>query len=245
MRIEAFILCWNESDILAMVIRHYQKFCDHITIYDNFSTDSSQLIAESMGCDVKKFGKPGVLDDQAYLDVKNNCWKSSDADYVIIADCDEIFLPSEVMCIKSLHNKNIIIDSESFDNATILTTQGWDVHSNEMPVNDITDITTGFKFDNYSKSVAFSPKHIKQINYKPGCHICEPIGEVIYSKIIFTILHVNAIGGVERRIRRYHEYMKRMSANNKRKGWGSHYWQPEAQTRREFAERLAISKPLI
>lgn len=229
MKIAAFILCWNESDILAMVIRHYEKFCDHITIYDNFSTDSSQLIAESMGCDVKKFGKPGVLDDQAYLDVKNNCWKGSNADFVIVCDADEILCPS------------VLFDPR----ATIIKTRGWNIYSNEMPKNDLLEITTGYEFTNYSKSVLFNPKAIEAINYSPGAHVCNPIGNIILSNDTFDLLHYKHIGGVERLLKRNREYMKRMSANNKRKGWGCHYWQPEAQTRREFAERLAISKPLI
>lgn len=231
MKIEAFVIMWNEADILPLVIKHYKKFCDHITFFDNYSTDDSQFIAESMGCTVLKFGKPGVLSDQAYLDVKNHAWKSSDADFVIVCDCDEILLgiPALLECSR----------------ATIFRTQGWDVHSNEMPVNDITEITTGFRFDNYSKSIVFSPKHIKEINYKPGCHACNPIGNIVYSQYTLMILHVNAIGGVERRIKRYRDYVKRMSPENRRNGWGCHYWQPEAQTRREFAERLAKSKPLL
>jgi len=231
MKIEAFILCWNESDILALVIKHYQKFCDHITIYDNYSTDSSQLIAESMGCDVKKFGKPGILDDQAYLDVKNNCWRVSNADYVIMCDADEIIIPDTI-------NRN-------YQKPTIIKTRGWNVYSNEMPENDLLEITTGYEFHNYSKSIMFSPKDIKEMNFKPGAHACNPVGNVVYSNEIFDLLHYKHIGGVERLLKRNREYMKRMSANNKRKGWGCHYWQPEAQTRREFAERLAISKPLI
>lgn len=233
MKIEAFILCWNESDILAMVVRHYQKFCHNITIYDNFSTDSSQLIAESMGCDVKKFGKPGVLDDQAYLDVKNNCWKLSDADYVIVCDTDEILLPVRM---------EPVIDK---DLPTIMKTRGWNVYSNEMPKDDLLEITTGYEFHNYSKNIIFSPKDIKEMNYEPGAHKCNPVGNIIYSNETLPLLHYKHIGGVERLLKRNREYMKRMSANNKRKGWGCHYWQPEAQTRREFAERFAISKPLI
>jgi len=235
MKIEAFIIMFNESEILPLVIRHYKKFCDHITFFDNYSTDSSQLIAESMDCDVKKFGKPGVLDDQAYLDVKNHCWKGIDADWVIIVDCDEIVATNR----GDLYGE--------IGRSTIFETIGWNVYSNEMPKESLSEITTGYQFDNYSKTVIFNPKEIKEINYKPGAHDCNPIGNIIYANEsdIPYLLHYKHIGGVERLLKRNREYMKRMSANNKRKGWGCHYWQPEAQTRREFAERLAISKPLI
>jgi glycosyltransferase involved in cell wall biosynthesis len=250
MKIEAFILCWNESDILSMVIRHYKKFCDHVIIYDNYSTDSSQLIAESMGCDVKKFGKPGVLDDQAYLDVKNNCWKSSNADWVIVCDCDEILVP-EYITLERIFNK-LEKHIHGIGNTHIIKPIGWNIYSESMPTNDLLEITTGYFFENYSKCVMFSPK-LKEIGFEPGAHKCNPVADFDIIKSVSTqdtsaklyLLHYKHIGGVERLLKRNKEYMKRMSANNKRKGWGCHYWQPEAQTRREFAERLAISKPLI
>lgn len=234
MKIEVHLLCYNESDIMAMVIGHYKKFCDRIIIHDNFSTDSSQLIAESLGCDVLKFGKPGILDDQSYLDVKNNVWIGSESDFIIIADMDEILYIG-------------LDDMDYLKNcgATIIKTRGWNVYSNDMPKNDLLEITTGYEFHNYSKSIMFSPKDIKEMNYEPGAHKCNPVGNLIYSNETFNLLHYKHIGGIERLLKRNRDYMKRMSANNKRKGWGSHYWQPEAQTRREFAERLAISKPLI
>jgi len=203
-----------------------------------------------MGCDVKKFGQPGVLDDQAYLDVKNNCWRNSNADWVIVCDADEIIFPDNVDHIANIREFNlwdlpIKIKSEIIGDATIIKTRGWNVYSNEMPKNDLLEITTGYEFHNYSKSIMFSPKDIKEMNYEPGAHKCNPIGNVIYSEETFDLLHYKHIGGVERLLKRNREYMKRMSANNRSKGWGSHYWQPEAQTRREFAERLAISKPLL
>lgn len=232
MRIEAHILCWNESEILPLVIKHYQKFCDHITIHDNYSTDSSQLIAESKGCDVKKFGVKGQLNDDHYLVVKNNCWKGSEADWVIVCDADEILLPSVNMC-------------DTCFQGTIIKTQGWQIQSNEMPQDDLLEITNGWPFDNYSKSIMFSPKHIKEINYKPGCHACEPVGEIKYSDEIVYLLHYKNIGGVERLLKRNREYMNRMSINNRSKGYGCHYWEDEKKTRREFSERLAKSKPLI
>lgn len=237
MKIEAFIIMYNEREILPMVIRHYQKFCGKITFFDNFSTDDSQLIAESMGCDVKKFGKKGELSDQAYLDVKNQCWKNSDADWVIVCDCDEVLFINE--------NMNQRLARIRFEEKTIIKTQGWQIYSNEMPKEDLLEITTGYKFDNYSKSIIFNPKAIKEINYKPGCHICHPFGDVVYSDETFYILHYRTIGGVDRQIKRYKEYCRRMSIQNRRMGWGSHYWDKETILRKEWKERLAKSKPLL
>lgn len=234
MNIEVHILCWNEMEILPFVIKHYQKFCGHIIIYDNYSTDTSQLIAESMGCDVKRFGRKGELDDMSYLAVKNNCWKGSKADYVIVCDADEILI------INASDSLELLTSS-----ATIFKTQGWQIQSDEMPVNEITEITKGWPFSNYSKSVIFDPKAIKEINYKPGAHECSPVGHVIYSDETLYLLHYKNIGGVERLLKRNREYAKRMSYNNRKNGYGIHYLEPEMQTRKEWEERIAKSKQLI
>jgi len=230
MKIEAFIIMYNEAEILPLVIKHYKKFCDRLTFFDNYSSDNSQQIAESMGCDVKKFGQPGVLDDQAYLDVKNHCWKNSDADWVIVCDADEILNP---------------VPSDSKVYPTIFKTRGWNIYSNDMPKDSLLDITTGYEFHNYSKSIMFSPKDIKEMNYEPGAHKCNPIGNIVYSEETFDLLHYKNIGGVERLLKRNQEYRNRMSYQNKKMGWGIHYYDSEAKVRQEWIERLAKSKPLL
>jgi glycosyltransferase involved in cell wall biosynthesis len=242
MKIEAHIIAWNEAEIIGLVIKHYQKFCNHITIYDNYSSDSTQLIAESMGCDVKKFGIKGQLDDQAYLDVKNNCWKDSDADWVIVCDCDEI-----------------LFESNDFDlgrylgeiKPHLVKPYGWNVYSEGMPIEDITEITNGYYFENYSKCVLFSPK-LKEIGFKPGAHICEPKADFDIQKSVFMneksglyLLHYKNIGGVERLLKRNTEYRKRLSYNNKKMGYGIHYHDSEDKIRKEWNERIAKSVPLI
>ena len=87
---EAFIITWNEEEIINLTLSHYERFCDKITIYDNYSTDNTCSIAESRGHDVVKFGNEGVLDDREYIKIKNHCYKQSEAKWVIVVDCDEI-----------------------------------------------------------------------------------------------------------------------------------------------------------
>lgn len=239
MKIHAFLLCWNEKDIMPFVIRYYQKFCDEITIYDNHSTDGSAELARSLGCEVIPFGTK-FFDDSENMKVKNNCWKGSDADWVVVADFDEILSPPD------LHN------GEAFrylltiwHHTTIFKTIGWQIMSNEMPKDDLLEITNGYRFDNYSKNIIFNPKEIQEINYNPGSHRCNPIGNVVWSEDSLYVLHYKHIGGVERTIKRYKEYQKRMSPYNRKHGHGRHYSQNERLLRREWAERMAKSKPLI
>jgi len=232
-RVEAHIICFNESDILAMVIKHYRQFCERIIIYDNFSTDDSHAIATSMGCEVLKFGISGKLDDIEYLKIKNHCWKNSDADYVIVCDADEILT-------HSIFFDQPYIPGES---PTIIKTYGWQIYSNEMPKKDLFEVTQGWPFKNYSKLVMFSPQALTEINYEPGCHECNPIGDIQYSTLAIPLFHYKHIGGVERLIKRNALFKKRMSFNNRKNGFGIHYLDSELKTRKEWIENLAKARP--
>lgn len=240
MRIEAHLLHWQEKDILPYVIRHYKSFCDEIIIHDNHSKDGSVEMAKELGCTVIPFGSD-FFDDGINRDVKNECWKGSNADWVICSDFDELILPS------SKHLFTIDNDLHAYKNqgATILKTIGWQIMSEDWPVNNLTEITNGFRFDNYSKNIVFNPKAITEINYNEGAHKCEPVGEVVWSNDPIYVLHYKHIGGVQRTIDRYRILQKRLSKQNRKMGWGSHYARTPASIRQEWNERMKISHSLI
>lgn len=250
MRIEAYICVWNEMDILELVIKHYQKFCDEITILDNYSTDGSRELALKMGCNVIHYGTK-FFDDQENMNIKNNVWKGSKADWVIVCDCDEClftyYVDTVMLPIESWWydiQEKLLIEKEE-QQSTIIKTIGWQIMGNEMPKNDLLEITNGYEFSNYAKNIVFNPQKITEINYNPGAHKINPVGEVVYSEDSLYVLHYKHIGGVERTIKRYREYKPRMSKLNRKHGWGSHYNRTPASLRQEWAERMAKSKPLI
>lgn len=239
MIVEAHLLCYNEKDIMRLVIEHYQRFCDRIIIHDNHSSDGSPLLALSMDCEVRPFGTQ-FFDDYENMTLKNNCWRGSDADWVIVADFDECLW---MACNDAGLLRNYLFHAKEF---SVIPTTGWQIMSEEMPEERLTEISTGYYFKNYSKSIIFNPKKITAINYGPGAHECAPEGEVKGpEQSPLFVLHYKHIGGVQRTINRYKEYMKRMSRNNLKNGWGIHYRQNERQLRREWAERMAKSKPLF
>lgn len=247
MRIEAYILTYNESDIIGLVIKHYQKFCDKVIIMDNYSSDNTCQIAESMGCGVRKFGTL-FFDDAENMRCKNNCWKGSDADWVIVCDADEVLQKYWQMNVDMgcpFENTWYALQRGINDEKTIFKTYGWQIMSNSMPKYDLLEITNGYHFANYSKSIIFSPKHIQEINYNPGAHRCNPIGNVVWSDETLYLLHYKHIGGVQRTIDRYKQYKKRLSRNNIKNGWGIHYNRTIPSLKEEWNERMAKSKPLI
>jgi glycosyltransferase involved in cell wall biosynthesis len=234
MTVEAFILNWNE-ELLHLTIKHYQEFCNKITILDNYSTDGSDKVAEAMGCHVVKFGQPGVLSDAAYRKLKNTCWKGSQADWVIVCDADEILHHNELNSI--LHNAHE-------EGLTIFNTQGVNIYSHEIPIESFSEITTGLLDNNYSKRIIFNPRRIQEINYEYGAHECRPQGAVTFSKETLFLLHYRNVGGPERIIRRHADYRKRLSPDNKRFGLGVHYTYEDERRVREWHEYYANCKEL-
>lgn len=255
MQIELYMLVWNEIAILPFVIKHYKQFCSKIVVYDNYSDDGSKELAESMGCTVIPFGTSGQLNDLHYLEVKNNCWKGSKADYVIVCDADEVLHVKFPESFASLFDPTVTRFYDFWQlnkdkGVTIFKTQGWQIISDEMPKENITEITNGWPFNNYSKSICFDPKAIQEINFCPGAHKIVPIGDVVYSDDTLYLLHYRQLGGVERLMNRYREYMSRMSPVNRAKGYGSHYKrvltsQGRNEIRRMWNEEMRKSKNLF
>lgn len=230
MKITVFFIGWNIQDTIALTIRHYAKFCQRIVYFDNFSTDLSREIAQELGAEVKLFGRAGVLDDQAYVDIKNHCWKMDDSDYVIVCDDDEI-----VLC------------PPANTGATIFKTQGYGMYSNAMPVNEWTEILTGTPDNQYSKLAIFNPKKVKEIGYVYGCHghQTKPHGSLFYSSITVPLLHYNGVGGIERRLARHRLYNERKRGEaNLRWNLAHHYKQEESEKRKWYAEQLERSTRL-
>lgn len=231
MVVEAYIIAWNESETIHLTIKHYQQFCQRIIIYDNFSTDNTREICEALGCEVKPFGIAGVLDDREYTKLKNNCWKGSKADWVIVVDADEILWADNIL---DQLNK---LRKLKFG---MISTQGWQVVSQYVPRESWLEITNGFIDENYSKFVIFDPKAVKEMNYVHGCHIAKPVNSLCTTNNNpgFILLHYRNVGGYQRLIDRHKLYRERMSDWNIKWKAGSHYLYEDAQRKREWLEQL-------
>lgn len=233
---EAHIIAFNEAETIHLTIKHYQKFCSSIIIWDNHSTDDTQDIAKSMGCKVKTFGRPGELSDRSYMELKNECWKKNHPgiekrDFVVVCDADEI------LC-------EYTIDRGS-DPTTIFKTQGFNIFSHDIPKDDWLEIQTGVYDDNYSKVIMFDPSAITDINYRIGCHVASPRGNVIWGDSHpLLLLHYRNVGGPQRLVDRHNLYRPRMSEENLQRNWGHHYLISDEERVKEWEEKFQKSRPL-
>jgi glycosyltransferase involved in cell wall biosynthesis len=219
--ISVYIITYNEEVLLPYTLKFYtERFpgCD-ITIYDNFSIDGTRAIAKKAGCKIIDFYTGGKLSDQAYLNIKNNCWKDSIHDWVLIIDCDEW-----------LH---IQIDHLYTTKASIIRTRFTNM-VNMFDNFDIDKMNSGvIYYDFEGKNVLFNRKRIKEINYDYGCHNCYPVGDIIFSKERFLLLHYKYIN-VDYVVDRYREFGRRLSDNNKKLRLGYHYTFSTRKVRKQF-----------
>jgi len=193
LKVETFLITWNRESTIHLTVKYYLQF-GKVTVFDNFSDDNTREICEALGAEVRLFGQAGVLSDQAYLDVKNHCWKGSEADYVIVCDDDEILYHEDL---------NFLLKQERLWGTTIFRTQGYSMFSENMPISNWLEVNTGYKDNNYSKSIIFDPSKI-DINYVYGCHEARPKGTIKESKEVLNVLHYNKIGGIQRLLDRHH-----------------------------------------
>lgn len=241
MKVETYIVTWNREDVIHLTVNYYKQL-GKVIVYDNFSDDKTREICESLGAEVRLFGRAGVLDDQAYIDVKNNCWKGSQADWVIIVDDDEILWHPNLL--------NILIESTICSiPVCAFKPNGYSIYSDSMPINSWLEITTGFEDEKYSKICCFNPQKIQSINYVYGCHECNPVtnGISVIANRGINLLHYHGVGGAERMIKRHQLYEPRRQKSqvNMRWGLGKEYGYSAESKRKWFQEQLEKSSTLF
>jgi hypothetical protein len=179
--------------------------------------------------EVRFFGNTTELNDQWYLNIKNHCWKEcrgKGIDYVIVVDIDEFVKIPEKLT------------------GTFPTVIGFNMVSENLPINNIMEINTGAPSESYSKQAIFNPDAIQEINFVHGCHKHNAIGNFTPSSEPCYLYHMRMIGGVERLIERHKIYCERMKEFNLKHKMGFHYLHSPEAKRAEWEHLKSNSKEL-
>lgn len=210
--ITIYTLTYNEEIMIEFFIQHYRKKFPNciINIYDNESTDNTVEIAKSYGCNIITYKTNNTLSDSEYLKIKNNCWKKSTTDWVLVCDCDELL---------DIDENNLI--NENNKDTTIIKPEGYSLMNNSDEIN-LNDMEFGFRDFGFDKCVLFNSNKIKEINYSPGCHSCLPSGVVNYNTNKYRLLHYKYLSP-QYSVDRHKMFGERLSEDNKKRGWGIHY----------------------
>jgi glycosyltransferase involved in cell wall biosynthesis len=233
MKVEVYAIARNEEKMMPYFIRHYSQFAK-IVIIENNSTDNTVAIAQSMGARVWKCDIPDERSNMWFLSVKNNFWKASKADWVIVCDADEFVWHPDII--------NILSNT----NATIIQPTFFEMLSEKFPTieNQIYDeVKTGVI--GMSKMNIFRPSEIKEINYGAGCHEAWPTGNINieFNSGIMT-LHMRFLS-LQYTLQRKKEAEKRLCMEDKELGLGSHFLWSVEKTIKYFYDNLSQSTQVV
>jgi glycosyltransferase involved in cell wall biosynthesis len=208
MRVHLFALCWNEEKILPCFFKHYQdRFRDiQFTIYDNGSTDASQQIIREHGGEVIHYDTNGTIRGDIQARLKNEIWKSSTADWIIVCDIDE-WIDCDDAFLKSTP-------------CTVVKTEGYNMVAHTRNLNKV---VRGARHIIMDKCLLFKREAISHMNYGPGGHLCKPEGKVIYNAETVKMYHMKFFH-LGYHLKRQKLAAARVSEYNKRQGWSKHYY---------------------
>jgi len=232
--ISVFVMVYNEEHIMQWFIDHYRtRFpgCP-IFVYDNFSVDSTAEIARRNDCQVWLYDSGGEVNDQILRNHKNNCWRNSPTNWVLVCDADELLEIDEAQ-----------LRAEEANGTTIVKATGYTM-VNMVDDPDPSAIDHGYRETYYDKSMLFDRRHIQHIDYDFGAHFCYPKGNVRFNSQSYRMLHYNTMG-LEFALKKKNETMRRMSALNRQLGLGLQYFVSDDEVRAKYAEARRIATKIL
>ena len=233
MKVEVFTLCWNEMDVLPWVIDYWHQYATHVTVFDNGSTDGSDwFLGRYDWITVKSFDSGGFNDTENQR-IKNECWKGSNADFVVVCDMDECLFARDIQAT---------LCRMKGQGATVCLPRWYELQAEERPryeegrlLHETAPMCRPFQ--DASKAIIFDPVAITDMGYTPGAHRCEPKGRVQwYDGDDLFALHINHNLSLAYKLNRYRELNARLSDVNRRNRHGIHYAFSEEILRKAWQE---------
>lgn len=207
MLVHIFTIVWNEELILPHFFKHYRRCFKNVkfTVYDNMSTDNTRKIVLEHGAELLDYDTKGEIRSDLQIPLKNNCWKSSDADWIIVCDvdewldCNDEFIERTDCTIVKAKGYNMIGLSYNLDKIRRGTGHHW-----------------------YNKCILFKKSAIEEINYAHGSHKCKPTGNVVYNAEQILLYHMKYFHPLYY-INRQRMMARRVSDYNKKNKLSYHY----------------------
>jgi hypothetical protein len=155
--------------------------------------------------------------------VKNNCWKKSEADWVIIVDIDEfVYHPNMLLFLQDVKE-------------TIIIPAFFEMMHDKFPATSgqiYEEVQMGFPIRN--KVCMFRPKEIIDMNYEVGMHDAFPEGNIRIMKNSGVVcMHMRHLG-IDHVVNRNTYLAGRQSEINKNMQWGYHVNFPREEIERYF-----------
>ena len=224
-KIEVHLLCCDEAPILKYALRHYATFASSITVHDLGSTDGSIEVAHAGGAMVRNWDSNNQVVDRVNMRIKNECWRGTDADWVMCVDADEL--------IWFRQDPDVVLTNYLLSGVPLIRPRGYEMTSEEYPTTEhqiYDEVKYGGRDDHwYAKPCIFSPIMVREVDFAPGAHDImatlksgevmrgevQPIADAVY------LLHFHQIGPIERIAQKYDRMRSRMCQANVEHRWGN------------------------
>jgi hypothetical protein len=226
-RVEVHVLRYGDDWLVPYVVRHYLSFASKVVIHDAGGGASIEALSEmdSRVC-VIPWDCPEV-NDIRYADLRNECWKGTDADWVVVGDLDELLYFPE--------GAEESLGAYTRMGAAVPKPHGFEMFSETYPATDgqiYDEIKMGapdLKW--YSKPILFNPKMVSHMGFGLGSHEADPylhdgrrfhVGpKWPFAKPACWLLHYHHIGPAQDVGDKYDATITRMCAENKKNHWGN------------------------
>ncbi len=183
MQIAGITFTYNEEILVPFVMDYWKKISpDKLIVFDNGSTDSTvSLLQQYPFVEVRNYDTNGRFDEKALTALRNSCWKTVDADYIILTDFDEVpFYASETGTLREYLEKSP---------GTLFKTIQYDLIRENLPIYENLNLNNlllhqvkGKLFrdpgERYHKVHILDRRMIKDMRWAVGCHSCSPTGNV-------------------------------------------------------------------
>lgn len=246
MKIHAYILCYNEEDIIFHTLSHYSSFCSRIFLLDNYSTDRSVDIANTFEkVIVLPWWSGNEFDDHANIAIKQSYYKKysrpdsplciESADWVITCDMDELIYHPQLLSILVSYKRQ---------SATVANIIGFNMISKKSLSGIgslVNSVTMGVQAKVFNKPILFAAGF--DMIFSMGCHPSGKGYRKMFQQPLYkkggeriALLHYKYIG--ERSIARAKSSVLRLSQKNIDNGLGQHY----QKTAKELVEKNLLMR---
>jgi hypothetical protein len=170
MKVEVHVLRYGDDWIIPYVVRHYLSYAQKLVFHDAGGGRSLEMEATDSRVTVLPWDCPEVS-DLRYAELRNSCWKGTDADWVIVADLDEfIYFPEGAAQSLGAYTRM---------GAAVIRPHGFEMFSETYPTTEgqiYDEIKQGAPDDKwYAKPILFSPKLVSETRLGLGSHESDPI----------------------------------------------------------------------
>lgn len=233
MIVHVYTMCWNEEKMLPYFFKHYDNIADKYYVLDNNSTDNSYSILKSHpNVEVNRIELQGDSSMEAAQRQYNSMWKQSRkiADWVIVCDVDEHLYH------RDLRNYFQVC---TFMGATLIVPVGYEMVSDTFPISNkplCENVRYGVRKYRMDKPQIFNPTEIEEINFQPGRHYANPVGNVITmidSEVL--LLHYKYLG-FDYVSKKYLGLRTKLRKDDKLHGYGWQYDWSEKQIQNRLLE---------